>query len=186
MKPLRRRIRTIFKKRAISPSITPSLVSYIANEKHYIGTPLCQQEVDFFKLSAGFPLSHVDLSNYLMKGAAILYPFYAFLKHLFIPNQGKVIHAGDKQKKEKCHMWLYATGKHDPSVCMSVIQTAKTNGLDSKKYLEHLFKHMYRIKVTEKTLKDSKVLKTTFETMEKFLSWGLEIQKRFKIKEGAR
>jgi transposase len=353
---------------------TPSLVSYVANEKYVMGAPLYRQEAAF--LHVGFPLSRVDLSNYLMKGAAMLYPFYLYLKHLLIHNRGKVIHAdettlkvihvGDKKKKDKCYMWLYATGKHDPSIyiyeyrydrsgkgpkaflrdysgyltcddysgyhhipnvtlqkCwvharrkffdiykankdpkikgiielidalfddervfreqklkpdeikskrnkpahlaklngyfehleslnyspksvtgkainyslknkrdlmrylesgyipidnnlaergikpfvinrknflfsntekgaeassiyMSVIQTAKTNGLDPKKYLEHLFEHMYRIKMNEKDLKDSKALEAKFESMEKFLPWDSEIQKRFKVKEATR
>lgn len=100
---------------------TPSLVSYIANEKYLMGTPLYRQESAF--LSMGFPLSRVDLSNFLMRGAAVLYPFYEYLKYLLIHNKYhvlhadettlKVIHVGDKEKKDKCYMWLYTTSIHD-------------------------------------------------------------------------
>lgn len=42
---------------------TPSLVSYLANEKYLMGTPLYRQEGAF--LSTGFPLSRVNMSNML-------------------------------------------------------------------------------------------------------------------------
>lgn len=100
---------------------TPSLVSYIANEKYLMGTPLYRQESAF--LSTGLPLSRVNLSNYLIKGAAVLYPMYVYLKHLLIHNQNKVLHADEttlkvinvsgKQSKEKCYMWLYTTSMTD-------------------------------------------------------------------------
>jgi hypothetical protein len=69
---------------------------------------------------------------------------------------------------------------------MSVIQTAKTNGLYPKKYLEYLFEHMHKITLHDNGLKNPEVLSATFENMEKFLPWDCDIQKRFKVKEAAR
>ncbi len=67
----------------------PSLLSYIANEKFFMGTPpLYRQEQAF--LNAGFPISRVNLSNYLIKAAALMTPpMYAYLKHLLIHNEKK-------------------------------------------------------------------------------------------------
>lgn len=100
---------------------TPSLVSYIANEKFFMGTPLYRQEQAF--LNAGFPISRVNLSNYLMKAAALIKPFYAYLKHLLIHNEKhviqadettlKVIHVGNKAKRDKSYVWIYASSKDD-------------------------------------------------------------------------
>ena len=100
---------------------TPSLVSYIANEKFFMGTPLFRQEQAF--LNAGFPVSRVNLSNYLIKGAALLNPFYKYLKHLLINNDKKVLHAdettlkvinvGSKDKRDKSYVWMYATSVTD-------------------------------------------------------------------------
>jgi transposase len=353
---------------------TPSLVAYVANEKYAMGTPLYRQESAF--LSMGFPLSRVDLSNYIIKGAAMLYPFYEYLKHLLIHNQSKVIqadettlkviHVGDKDPKDQCYMWLYATSKHDlpiyiyeyrysrsgqwprvflshfkgtlvcddyggynhipnvslqkcfvharrkffdiykankdpkikeiiemidaifdderlfkehkltpdeikgarnesahlaklngyfnhldslnyaptsvtgkaiayslknkqqlmtylkdgnipidnnlaergikpfvinrknflfsntekgaiaSSIFMSVIQSAKTNGLDTMKYLEYLLEHMYKITLHDNDLKDQSKLMEKFKEMDRFLPWNPEIQGRFKVKEAAR
>jgi len=52
---------------------TPSLVSYLANEKYLMGTPLYRQEGAF--LSTGFPISRVNMSNMLMRGSALLFSF---------------------------------------------------------------------------------------------------------------
>jgi hypothetical protein len=100
---------------------TPSLVSYIANEKYAMGTPLYRQEQAFTNL--GFPISRSDLSNFLMKGAAILSEFYEHLKSLLINNKSKVIHADEttlkvinvsgKDPKDKSYVWLYATSIYD-------------------------------------------------------------------------
>ncbi len=100
---------------------TPSLVAYVANEKFSMGTPLFRQEQAF--LSAGFPISRVNLSNYLMKGAALLNPFYEYLKYLLINNDLKVLHAdettlkvinvGDKDKRDKSYVWMYTTSAKD-------------------------------------------------------------------------
>jgi hypothetical protein len=353
---------------------TPSLVSYVANEKYAMGTPLYRQESAF--LSMGFPLSRVDLSNYIIKGAAMLYPFYEYLKYLLIHNQLKILHAdettlkvihvGDKDPKEKCYMWLYTTAQHDlpiyiyeyrysragqwprdflrdfkgtlvcddyagynhipgvvlqkcfvharrkffdiykankdpkiktiidmtdaifddermfkerkltpddirqarnepshlaklngyfdhleslnhspssvtgkatqyslknkqqlmtylndgnipidnnlaergikpfvinrknflfsntekgaraSSIFMSVIQTAKTNGLDTMKYLEYLLEHMYKITLLDNDFKDQNKLVEKFKEMDRFLPWNPEIQAKFKVKEVAR
>lgn len=113
---------------------TPSLVSYVANEKYLMGMPLYRQESAF--LSTGFPLSRVDLSNFLMKGAAILYPFYEYLKHLLIFNEKrvlhadettlKVIHVGDKKKKDKCYMWLYTTSMNDKPIYLYEYQYSRS------------------------------------------------------------
>ena len=100
---------------------TPSLVSYIANEKFFMGTPLYRQEQAF--LNAGFPISRVNLSNYLIKAAALIKPFYTYLKHLLINNDKKVLHAdettlkvinvGSKAKRDKSYVWMYASSKYD-------------------------------------------------------------------------
>jgi hypothetical protein len=45
---------------------------------------------------------------------------------------------------------------------------------------------MYKITLHDNDLKNPEVLSATFESMEKFLPWDLDIQKRFKVKEAAR
>ena len=98
-----------------------SLISYIANEKFSMGTPLYRQEQAF--LSAGFPISRVNMSNYLIKAAALINPFYNYLKHLLINNAKHVIHAdettlkvinvGSKDKRDKSYVWMYTTSIND-------------------------------------------------------------------------
>jgi transposase len=101
---------------------TPSLVSYLANQKFINGVTLYRLE-QFFK-NIDFSLSRVDSSNYLMKGAAILSPFYDYLHDVLLSTSIPVIHADEttlkvinlnnkEDKREKSYMWLYATCIYD-------------------------------------------------------------------------
>ncbi len=64
---------------------------------------------------------------------------------------------------------------------MSIIFTAKTNGLDTYKYLEYLFEELYKLKLYSSNLKVEEMIK-----MEHLLPWNEEILNKFKVKEVAR
>jgi transposase len=100
---------------------TPSLASYLINEKYTMGTPLYRQEQAF--LDIAFPISRVDMSNWMIKSAVILKSLNDYLKELLINNAHKVICAdettlkvinvGNKQKKDKSYIWMYTTSNYD-------------------------------------------------------------------------
>jgi hypothetical protein len=102
--------------------VTPSMVSYFANQKFINGVTLYRLEQSLKNM--GFPLSRVDLSNYLMKGAAMLSPLYDLLREKLLSTPAHVLHADEttlkvinlnnkEEKREKSYMWLYATSIYD-------------------------------------------------------------------------
>lgn len=66
---------------------------------------------------------------------------------------------------------------------MSVIQTAKTNGLDTNKYLEYLFDELHKLNVINLNLNNEKEKKQAFDEMKNLVPWNNEIKDRFKMKE---
>ena len=77
-------------------------------------------------------------------------------------------------------------GARASSIYMSIIQTAKTNGLDTNKYLEYLFENLYKITLYESDLMDDEKLQAKFKMMEHLLPWHDDINVKFKMKEASR
>jgi len=64
---------------------------------------------------------------------------------------------------------------------MSVIFSAKTNGLDTYKYLECLFEELHKLNLYSNNLKVEEMIKMAY-----LLPWNEEILNKFKVKEVAR
>ena len=64
---------------------------------------------------------------------------------------------------------------------MSIIFTAKTNGLYPEKYLEYLFEELHKLNLYQDKLSLEDMLK-----MEYLLPWNEKIKSMFKVKEVAR
>ncbi len=77
-------------------------------------------------------------------------------------------------------------GAQASGIYMSIIQTAKTCGLDTNKYLEYLFENLYKINLNESDFKDKEILEAKFKSMEHLLPWHDKIKEQFKMKEASR
>ena len=63
-------------------------------------------------------------------------------------------------------------GAEASSIYMSIIQTAKTNGLDTNKYLAYLFENLFiRFKLFESDYQDPIKLNEKFKMMAHLLPW---------------
>lgn len=95
---------------------TPSLLAQIITSKYQYGLPLYRQEAMFKQY--GIELSRKTTSDWMMKCGEILQVLYDRLKNIQL--QQPVIHADEttlkvaKEDKQKCYMWLYATGADSP------------------------------------------------------------------------
>ena len=95
-----------------------SLLAYIIVAKFMDSLPLYRQEVIFKRLS--IDLSRATLSNWVLKSAELLTPFYDRLHEHLI--RQKIIQADEttlnviqdgRDTKSKSYMWLYQSGSHD-------------------------------------------------------------------------
>ena len=77
-------------------------------------------------------------------------------------------------------------GAEASSIYMSIIQTAKTNGLNTNKYLEYLFENLYKIQLFERDNQDSVKLNDKFKLMTHLLPWDDNIKTQFKLKKTSR
>ncbi len=95
---------------------TSSLLAQIITSKYQYGLPLYRQEAMFKQY--GIELSRKTTSDWMMKCATTLQILYDRLKATQL--QQSVIHADEttlkvaKENKQKCYMWLYATGADSP------------------------------------------------------------------------
>ena len=97
---------------------SPSLLAYIIVAKFMDSLPLYRQETIFKRLS--IDLSRATLSNWVLKSAELLAPFYDRLHQLLILQ--KIIQADEtplnviqdgRETKSKSYMWLYQSGGHE-------------------------------------------------------------------------
>jgi hypothetical protein len=72
-------------------------------------------------------------------------------------------------------------GARASTILMSIITTAKTNGLDTYKYLAYLMDELYKL-----DLYQSQLTIEQLEKMNHLLPWKDEIKSMFKVKEVAR
>lgn len=95
-----------------------SLLAYIIVAKFMDSLPLYRQEMIFKRLS--IDLSRATLSNWVLKSAELLMPFYDRLQAHLIQQKFiqadettlNVIHDG-RETKSKSYMWLYQSGSHE-------------------------------------------------------------------------
>ena len=95
-----------------------SLLAYIIVAKFMDSLPLYRQETIFKRLS--IDLSRATLSNWVLKAAELLIPFYDRLHELLILQ--KILQADEttlnviqdgRETKSKSYMWLYQSGGHE-------------------------------------------------------------------------
>ncbi|TXK98777.1 hypothetical protein BMR10_01900, partial [Methylococcaceae bacterium CS4] len=95
-----------------------SLLAYIIVAKFMDSLPLYRQETIFKRLS--IDLSRATLSNWMLKVAELLMPFYDRLHELLILQ--KILQADEttlnviqdgRETKSKSYMWLYHSGGHE-------------------------------------------------------------------------
>ena len=67
-------------------------------------------------------------------------------------------------------------GAEASSIYMSIIQTAKTNGLDTNKYLAYLFENLYKIQLFESDYQDPVKLNDKLKMMAHLLPWNDNIK----------
>lgn len=95
--------------------VSAELLAYIMNQKFVNAMPLYRQEQDFKRL--GVVLSRQNLSNWIIKGAALLEPILKQLKQELLARQ--VLHADETTLEVLCepgrpaqtnsYMWVYRT-----------------------------------------------------------------------------
>lgn len=74
--------------------VSPSSLAYIINQKYTLALPLYRQEQEFKRL--GFEISRQNLSNWIIKGAAILKPLYMGMKDQLMKEE--LLHADELWK----------------------------------------------------------------------------------------
>ncbi len=97
--------------------VSPSLMAYIMNQKFTNHMPLYRQEQEFKRF--GVMLSRQTLSNWVIKGAAMLKPLYEHMHNILVHED--VLHADEttlevlnepgRPATSKSYMWLYRTSK---------------------------------------------------------------------------
>ena len=97
--------------------VSPSLMAYIINQKYTNAMPLYRQEQEFKRYD--IQLTRQDLSNWTLKGAALLKPLFEELKQELLTNE--LLHADEttveilnepgRKATTKSYEWLYRTTK---------------------------------------------------------------------------
>lgn len=105
--------------------LTPSLASFVVNNKYNYALPLYRQEAILNQLGA--PISRQSLANYCVDIANKLNPVYEALKEYLIGTNIGVLHADEtterviiqndhNKNRLKSYVWLYATTMYDKPV----------------------------------------------------------------------
>jgi transposase len=121
--------------------VSAELLAYIMNQKFVNAMPLYRQEQDFKRL--GVVLSRQNLSNWIIKGAALLDPILKRLKTDLVTSQ--VLHADETVLEVLCepgrpaqtnsYMWLYRTSGDTPKPIVLYDYQEGRNGRFAKEYL---------------------------------------------------
>lgn len=113
-------IREVTHPKALIPKsfVSASSMAYILNQKYTMALPLYRQEQEFKRL--GFEISRQNLSNWVIKGAALLKPLYLKLKEQML--QEELLHADEttlevlnepgRQATSKSYVWVYRTSAY--------------------------------------------------------------------------
>jgi transposase len=139
-----------FIKKADSPKalipksmVSPSMMSFILNQKFSTAMPLYRQEQEFNRL--GIELSRQNLSNWTIKGANLLKPLVAEMKIALLSEE--LLHADEttlevlnepgREATAKSFMWLYRTSSDSSTPVILFDYTQGRNGSYAKKFLEN-------------------------------------------------
>lgn len=139
-----------FIKKADSPKalipkslVSPSMLTYILNQKFALAMLLYRQEQEFNRL--GIELSRQNLSNWTIKGANLLKPLVAEMKASLLSEE--LLHADEttlevlnepgREATTKSYMWLYRTSKDSTTPVILFDYTQGRNGSYAKNFLEN-------------------------------------------------
>nr|WP_221899984.1 IS66 family transposase [Bathymodiolus platifrons methanotrophic gill symbiont] len=125
-----------------------SLLAYIIVAKFMDSLPLYRQETIFKRLS--IDLSRATLSNWMLKVAELLMPFYDRLHELLILQ--KILQADEttlnviqdgRETKSKSYMWLYHSGGHEsePPIVLYEYQATRA-GAHAANFLQGFSGHL--------------------------------------------
>lgn len=121
--------------------VSAELLAYIMNQKFVNAMPLYRQEQEFKRL--GVVLSRQNLSNWIIKGAALLDPIMKKLKQELLTRQ--VLHADETTLEVLCepgrpaqansYMWLYRTSGDTKTPIVLYDYQEGRSGRFAKEYL---------------------------------------------------
>lgn len=139
-----------FIKKADSPKalipksmVSPSMMSYILNQKFSTAMPLYRQEQEFNRL--GIELTRQNLSNWTIKGANLLNPLVSEMKASLLSEELlhadettlEVLHEPGREATTKSFMWLYRTSADSTTPVILFDYTQGRNGDYAKKFLKN-------------------------------------------------
>lgn len=98
--------------------VSPSMMAHIMNNKYTLALPLYRQEQEFKRL--GFEISRQNLSNWILKGAALLNPLFLELKKQLLKEEFlhadettlEVLNEPGKKATSNSYVWIYRTSKY--------------------------------------------------------------------------
>lgn len=122
--------------------VSPSLLSYIMNQKYTMSLPLYRQEQEFKRL--GVELTRQNLSNWIIKGASLLRPLYNEMKKSLLNET--LLHADEttlevlnepgKDTKTKSYVWIYRTSVYNTNPVVIYEYTQGRSGAFAKAFLK--------------------------------------------------
>ncbi len=122
--------------------VSPSVLSYIMNQKYVNAMPLDRQEKEFKR--QGINLPKQNLSNWVIKGANLLLPLQKKLKNELV--QQDILHADEttlevlkepgRTAECKSYMWVYRTIKSQEKQIILFDYTQGRYGKFAKEYLK--------------------------------------------------
>lgn len=122
--------------------VSPSLLSYIMNQKYTMSLPLYRQEQEFKRL--GVELTRQNLSNWIIKGASLLRPLYNEMKKSLLNET--LLHADEttlevlnepgNDIKTKSYVWIYRTSVYNTNPVVIYEYTQGRSGAFAKAFLK--------------------------------------------------
>lgn len=120
---------------------SPSMLSYIMNQKFTNALPLYRQEQEFKRM--GVNLSRQTTANWMIKGANLLRPIYEEMrkelvsKHFLHADETpvEVLNEPGRESASKSYMWVYKTGKHEGNPIVLYDYEVGRSGAFAKKFL---------------------------------------------------
>ena len=122
--------------------VSASMMAHIMNNKYTLALPLYRQEQEFKRL--GFEISRQNLSNWILKGAALLNPLYLELKRQLLTET--FLHADEttlevlsepgRKATSKSYVWVYRTSKYTLTPIVLYEYTEGRGGIFPKTFLK--------------------------------------------------
>lgn len=122
--------------------VSPQSLSYIMHQKYTLALPLYRQEQECKRL--GFELSRQNLSNWILKGAALLKPLYnefkcSLLKETLLHADETVLEVLNEPGRPaagKSYVWIYRTSACNTHPVILYEYTQGRSGIYPEKFLK--------------------------------------------------